>query len=106
MVLFSTPERPLLFTGSFCNRLKRLYEPNIMAQFVCSMLIICLTAFELMFAKGDPMQMVRFGAYMLAGFYQVFVWSFFGNRVTNMVSSGWQTNEERIHSKKYILPRI
>uniref|UniRef100_A0A1S4GR10 Uncharacterized protein n=1 Tax=Anopheles gambiae TaxID=7165 RepID=A0A1S4GR10_ANOGA len=69
---------------SFCNRLKRLYEPNIMAQFVCSMLIICLTAFELMFAKGDPMQMVRFGAYMLAGFYQVFVWSFFGNRVTNM----------------------
>nr|XP_049467120.1 odorant receptor Or2-like [Anopheles coluzzii] len=79
-----SPERPLLFTGSFCNRLKRLYEPNIMAQFVCSMLIICLTAFELMFAKGDPMQMVRFGAYMLAGFYQVFVWSFFGNRVTNM----------------------
>ncbi|EAA44074.1 AGAP005760-PB [Anopheles gambiae str. PEST] len=84
LALFSTPERPLLFTGSFCNRLKRLYEPNIMAQFVCSMLIICLTAFELMFAKGDPMQMVRFGAYMLAGFYQVFVWSFFGNRVTNM----------------------
>uniref|UniRef100_A0A182WKY1 Uncharacterized protein n=1 Tax=Anopheles minimus TaxID=112268 RepID=A0A182WKY1_9DIPT len=69
---------------SFCDRLKRLYEPNIMAQFVCSMLIICLTAFELMFAKGDPMQMLRFGAYMLTAFYQIFVWSFFGNRVTHM----------------------
>ncbi|XP_052895908.1 odorant receptor Or2-like [Anopheles moucheti] len=69
---------------SFCDRLKRLYEPNIMAQFVCSMLIICLTAFELMFAKGDPMQMIRFGAYMLTAFYQIFVWSFFGNRVTHM----------------------
>ncbi|XP_050072883.1 odorant receptor Or2-like [Anopheles maculipalpis] len=69
---------------AFCDRLKRLYEPNIMAQFVCSMLIICLTAFELMFAKGDPMQMMRFGAYMLTAFYQIFVWSFFGNRVTNM----------------------
>uniref|UniRef100_A0A182Y238 Uncharacterized protein n=1 Tax=Anopheles stephensi TaxID=30069 RepID=A0A182Y238_ANOST len=57
---------------SFCDRLKRLYEPNIMAQFVCSMLIICLTAFELMFAKGDPMQMVRFGVYMLTAFYQIF----------------------------------
>uniref|UniRef100_A0A9I3K6B7 Odorant receptor n=1 Tax=Anopheles maculatus TaxID=74869 RepID=A0A9I3K6B7_9DIPT len=57
---------------SFCDRLKRLYEPNIMAQFVCSMLIICLTAFELMFAKGDPMQMMRFGAYMLTAFYQIF----------------------------------
>uniref|UniRef100_A0A182QEY7 Odorant receptor n=1 Tax=Anopheles farauti TaxID=69004 RepID=A0A182QEY7_9DIPT len=66
----------------FCNRLKRVYEPNIMAQFVCSMLIICLTAFELMFAKGDPMQMIRFGAYMLTAFYQIFIWSFFGNRVT------------------------
>uniref|UniRef100_A0A182PU70 Uncharacterized protein n=1 Tax=Anopheles epiroticus TaxID=199890 RepID=A0A182PU70_9DIPT len=69
---------------AFCNRLKRLYEPNIMAQFVCSMLIICLTAFELMFAKGDPMQMIRFGAYMLTGFYQIFVWSFFGNRSTGI----------------------
>ncbi|KFB50423.1 AGAP005760-PB-like protein [Anopheles sinensis] len=66
----------------FGDRLKRLYEPNIMAQFVCSMLIICLTAFELMFSKGDLMQMFRFGAYMVTGFFQIFVWSFFGNRIT------------------------
>uniref|UniRef100_A0A182JR47 Odorant receptor n=1 Tax=Anopheles christyi TaxID=43041 RepID=A0A182JR47_9DIPT len=78
---------------AFCNRLKRLYEPNIMAQFVCSMLIICLTAFELMFAKGDPMQMLRFGAYMLTAFYQIFVWSFFGKRSTGIsdatISCNW-----------------
>ncbi|XP_058123174.1 odorant receptor 4-like [Anopheles ziemanni] len=66
----------------FGDRVKRLYEPNIMAQFVCSMVIICLTAFELMFFKGDLMQMFRFGAYMVTGFFQIFVWSFFGNRVT------------------------
>uniref|UniRef100_A0A182JAQ1 Uncharacterized protein n=1 Tax=Anopheles atroparvus TaxID=41427 RepID=A0A182JAQ1_ANOAO len=66
----------------FGDRLKRLYEPNLMAQFVCSMLIICLTAFELMFSKGDLMQMCRFGAYMVTGFFQIFVWSFFGNRIT------------------------
>uniref|UniRef100_A0A182NJS1 Uncharacterized protein n=1 Tax=Anopheles dirus TaxID=7168 RepID=A0A182NJS1_9DIPT len=72
---------------SFCNRVKRLYEPSIMAQFVCSMLIICLTAFELMFAKGDPMQTMRFGAYMLTGFYHIFIWSFFGHWVTHTSTS-------------------
>ncbi|XP_053674708.1 putative odorant receptor 69a [Anopheles nili] len=68
---------------AFCNRVKRLFEPNIMVQFVCSLLIICLTAFELMFTKGDPMQMLRFGAYMLTAFYQIFLWSFFGNLITH-----------------------
>ncbi|XP_052863593.1 odorant receptor 65a-like [Anopheles cruzii] len=72
---------------SFADRVKELYETNIMGQFVASSIIICMTAFEVMFAKGQMILICRFGAYMAISFHQIFAWCFFGDRMTHMSTS-------------------
>ncbi|XP_058055971.1 odorant receptor 47b-like [Anopheles bellator] len=72
---------------SFADRVKELYETNIMGQFVASSIIICMTAFEVMFAKGQMIPICRFGAYMAICFHQIFVWCFVGDRMTHTSTS-------------------
>uniref|UniRef100_A0A182FC62 Uncharacterized protein n=2 Tax=Anopheles albimanus TaxID=7167 RepID=A0A182FC62_ANOAL len=63
------------------NQVKELLKPNIIGQFVASIIMICTSAFEVLVAKGNVMLIIRFGAFVLAAFFQIFMWSLFGELV-------------------------
>ncbi|XP_035792350.1 odorant receptor 47b-like [Anopheles albimanus] len=71
----------------FGNQVTELFNMNFMGQFVISIILICTSAFEILLAKGNVMLIVRFGAFVLCTFYQIFTWCFLGDLVAQKSSS-------------------
>ncbi|CAD7013711.1 unnamed protein product [Ceratitis capitata] len=53
---------------------------NYVSQMGASTFMICLTAFEALLAKDQPMVAMKFQTYMFSAFMQLFYWCFMGNR--------------------------
>uniref|UniRef100_A0A182FZN4 Uncharacterized protein n=1 Tax=Anopheles albimanus TaxID=7167 RepID=A0A182FZN4_ANOAL len=80
-----TPTRELVlrhqYLLNFGTQVMKVYDSNLMAQFVASIIVICMSAFELLFAEGNVMLTFRFGMFMLCTFFQILIWCFIGDLV-------------------------
>lgn len=61
--------------------INRIFEIKLFAQFIGSLSIICLTAFEATVTLSDKMACMKFIVYMFAAFTQLFVWCWIGNKI-------------------------
>lgn len=61
--------------------INRIYESMFFVQFVGSMSIICLTAFEATLTLSDKTMFFKFAIYMFASFGQLLCWCWVGNKM-------------------------
>lgn len=66
---------------SLSDYLNRTFRSMFFAQFIGSMAIICLTAFEATLTMNDPMIFFKFLIYMFAAFAQLLCWCWVGNKI-------------------------
>ncbi|XP_036347151.1 odorant receptor 47b-like, partial [Rhagoletis pomonella] len=62
------------------DRLNDVFYWNYVSQMGASTFMICLTAFEALLAKDQPMVAMKFQMYMFSAFMQLFYWCSMGNR--------------------------
>ncbi|ETN67579.1 putative odorant receptor [Anopheles darlingi] len=65
----------------FGTQVMKMYDSNLMGQFVASIIVICMSAFELLLAQGNVTLVIRFGMFMVCTFFQILVWCFFGDLI-------------------------
>lgn len=76
-----------IFTFRFGHRANALYQPMLLAQLICSLAMICLTAFEATLTTHDPLLFLKFAMFAVSVLIQILYWCYYGNRVSHMVKS-------------------
>ncbi|XP_038120103.1 odorant receptor 47b isoform X1 [Culex quinquefasciatus] len=98
----------------FGHRANALYQPMLLAQLICSLAMICLTAFEATLTTHDPLLFLKFAMFAVSVLIQILYWCYYGNRVSHMsteinnalISSNWIVGNNSIKKDyKFVMMR-
>lgn len=70
-----------MFLNRLTDEINRVFESMLFSQFIGSLSIICLAAFEATVLLSDKLACMKFIVYLFAAFIQLFFWCFFGNNI-------------------------
>nr|WPO56452.1 odorant receptor [Leucinodes orbonalis] len=68
------------------NQIQFCFSEQIFAQFNISLIIICVTAFQLVSQTGNLVRFLSMGTYMLNMMFQVFIYCYHGNELSEVSS--------------------